>query len=84
MRDTPAHEFMPPLDGYSELPSIKLAREIDRFEASAEMRDIISKRDAPTAALVGIIAFIAALGFLYAAKTGLGRAEHQFQMDARR
>lgn len=84
MRDTPAHEFMPPLPGYSELPSIKLAREIDRFDASAELREIISRRDWANLAFVYAVAFIAALGFLYAAKTGLTRTEHQFQMDARR
>lgn len=62
----------------------KLEIQIDRFDASAEMRETISRRDGANLAFVYAVAFIAALGFLYAAKTGLGRAEHQFKMDARR
>lgn len=62
----------------------KMDFQIDRFAASAELRKIISRRDRANLAFVYAVAFIAALGFLYAANEGLGRAEHQFQMDARR
>lgn len=83
MRDAPAHEFAPALPGYPELPSINLARTVDRFEANAAFRQTMAERDRLYLAAVWAVAFIAALGFLVAADWGLTRAEREFQLQAR-